>query len=327
MNRNSKNKGRCMYNEDLKKKYIVYAISISQSENLNLFERGLINCFYRSQSLELQIGKDICAFNELEARKFLKQFLSGGVLYQTFILSSLRSYVEWAIQNGVTSISKNSFSEIKVTDIDVSESYVDTMVKDENDLIDTLSNVLCDIELETIDNFRWCVFLLIFAGISFKDIFYIRQDDVNLHERVIQLGSQTYNITDGLFNVLQHYIKMTEFQKNGKNDSEYVKPIINEGYLLSNSKPYGINRDKMRHSCTSDISLIMKKCSKRLKPASIHDSGIFYRMYLKEQATGKIDCLEYLRARKIQSVVINFPNRVKKMCKLEYETWKRAFGL
>lgn len=326
MNSNINNK-RCMYNEEIKKKYIENAVLISESNNIDLFKRGIINRFCRSQELEKQMGKDIFELNKSEAKMFLEKFLGGGVAYRTTTIGTLSSYVEWAINNGYTPTKENPFSGLKYTDIDVTESYIDTMVKDEEDLIQSLDTVLCDIELDTADSFRWCVFLLIFAGISFKDIFYIKREDVNLSNRTIQLGSQSIQMSDKLFIVLKYYLSMETLQKSGKDDSEYERPIINEGYLLSNTKEYGSNREKMRLSCSSDISFVMKKCAKKLKPSSIHDSGIFYRMYLKEKETGEINCLEYLRARQTKSLVINFPERVKKICRNEYETWKKAFYL
>lgn len=322
------NNKKCeMYNEDIKRAFISNTVLLSQAQNVEQIERRLESVFIRSNLLETQIHKDIYEMDSSEARGFLSKHLCGGQEYQVATLSTFKSYVDWALQQKISTFGYNVFADIKTTEIDVSDSYADTMVKDENDLVNCLNTILLDISEETADNARWCIFLLIFSGVPFKEVFYLKKDDLDLNNRVLRYGSQTIRVSDNLCEVLHNYLNMDELQKNGKNDSEYSAKICDEGYLISNTKNYGTDRDKMRLSYTSDISTVMSNCAKKLKPATILDSGIFYRMYLNEQQTGVINCLEYLRSRKHLSLVIDNSVRAKKICEYEYKTWKKAFGL
>lgn len=317
-----------MYNPDIKNQYVSHALEVSDSQNLLKYKRNLLNRFERSAPLEEASGKDILFMTQEEIRLFLKGFLRGGKDYQVATISMIKSYCDWGISNSISPFKENWLKDIKVSDIDISASYADSMLKDESDFLACLDTTFPDVTLDTISNIFRCVLLLIFWGVDKDDVWYLKESDMNLKARVINYKSTEINMSDALFDIVSYILRMDKITKEGKT-SEYGVDIIRQGYLISNSKQYDLEEDrrKMRATYTVSLSKALSECERSLTNTTIADSGVFYRMFLNEQETGTINCLEYLRARRTQPATINAPDRVKAKCTHEYNTWKRAFNL
>lgn len=315
-----------MYNEDVKKQYIAHSILLSRSNNKEKYERGIINRFNRSECIEKEFGKDILDMKQDEFILFLEKFLRGGKEYQENTLSTIKSYCEWGIEKNISNIEFGWLSSLKISGIDVSNTYSNSMVKNEEDLIEILDNILDEVKRDTSDNVIRIIALLLFAGVQYDDIWEIKESDINLDSCEISYRGRSIYMSKKVRSLVSHNINMDSMLVTGKS-SEHMREIIKEGYLISNTKEYAGERIKMMKTYNAAISKKYGDCERAITNTTIYDSGVFSRIYEKENRTGEIDCMEYLWARRNRATTITFPDRVKMKCRYEYDLWKKAFNL
>ena len=316
-----------MYNAVVKSQYVNYAISKSESQNVKLYESSLVNRFKRSERLEAEMGKDILDMSQEELKLFLSKFLKGGKDYRINTLSMIKLYCEWGVVNNLSSIDLNWLNDLKLSNINIAQTYVDKMVSSEEELISCVNPMLDSINRDTQDNIIRCIYLLLFAGIQYDDIWYLKESDVCIQSKTINYKDKNIFMSEALYEIVAHNLSMEQLLVLGRNN-EYFRDIIREGYLISNTREYGYDRNKMKRTYTSAISKMFSKSeTKELTIRGIYDSGVFCRIYLNEKKTGEIDCLEYLWARRNNSATIDYPEHVKDKCRYEYDIWKRSFNL
>lgn len=316
-----------MYNEELKNRYIDYAIANSQALDIEAYKKLIYNRFTRSGILENEIGKDILNMSEEELILFFSQFLKGGKNYQLNTFASIKAYCVWGIKNGLSSLNAGWVYGLMLSDIELIQNYEDIMVSGEQELIACINHLLDKIDRDTQDNIIRCICLLLFSGILYDDIWFIKITDVDLINKKIAYRNRIINMSDNLYKIIQHNIKMDSLLVTGKNN-EYLRAIVNEGYLISNTKAYGPNREKIKRSFTAILSKKLSNCEeKQLTNSTIYDSGVFFRIFQNERETGEINYSEYLWARRNLTTTIDYPERVIEKCKYEYNIWKKSFNL
>lgn len=318
-----------MFNKEIKNKYIAYAVAVSDAQDIQTYKKNIINWFNRIGDFEKGFKKDMLDMTPEEIKILLGKFLKGGKLYQENNLCTLKTYCRWGIECGLSSINVNWLDNLKLSDIKIEQTYANTMVSSETELIEVIDTVLEDINRNSSDNIIRCICLLLFAGIKYDDIWYLKDSDIDLDKKIIVYKSRTIEMSDALYEILKHNRDMEEMVIVGRGrTAERISSIIHEGYVISNSKEYNGNREKMKKFYNVSISKKLSESNQKdLTNTTIYDSGVFYRIYLNEKNTGEINCLEYLWARRNRYTTIEFPERVKNRCCYEYIAWKNSLNV
>lgn len=320
-----------MYNEDLKSKFITHQLNLSTG-NIDTTKAYYINLFNRIEPYESNLEKDLSDMNEEEVSSLLCDFLSGSKNYQNSVFSFLKIYYDWAINERYSINIENPIARLTIDKIDTSSSYKNLMVKDENELRCILDEQFEPEGKETIDNLYRCIIHLLFAGIYTDEIIYVKEEDLDKVRRIIKTKHGEIKISDYLYRILTNYLEMQSFCRVVSMNKIRQDQIVRTGFLIENTvkKEKKIQpgyREKFKKSISSILSQKLVGASKELKQKNIVTSGIFCRMYGKELQTNEIDMTEYLDLKRNTVMAIENPERVLRLGKQEYLTWKRAFEL
>lgn len=320
-----------MFAPERKKAYIDNYMAASQSADLKNYETYITNFFNRLEPHEAEIGKDFADMNRDEVVKVLTNFLSGSYTYQNAVKSLLSGYYDWSIASGASIHFENPLVSISLSDIDISESYANTMVVDEAELNKYLDEAFRDLSDESPDNIARCFVLLCYAGLSQEEAVFLREDDVDLSRKEIKIRKRTIPLSESQFAVIKHVMEATHILHNIKS-AQREDEITKTGFVLENSssltKKNELNyRENWIKSLRVMVSRSLANCSKPITLTSITMSGIFNRMYLHEQATGEVSAAEYLHFKRANARTVNLPESARLACEEEYRMWKRAFDL
>lgn len=320
-----------MFNENQKKSYIDFYIKVANSRNTKSVKAYLIRLFNKLEKYEQNLNKDLSMMDQEELKYTLSEFLKGSIATQSSVKSTLGNYFNWCLQNNLTLLNENYINNIAIDTVDSFEFYKQDTVSNEEELRDVLNEVLKPVEADTIDNLYRLYCHLLFNGVSYKNIFYLKECDVSLKNKTINDNGNIIYMSDILYKLIKYYLDMIYFfqQKKG---GVYALLIPRTGYLLENSVPLERKlqdgfREKFRKSFVTSLSIKLKDSFKNLNSTNIYNSGVFYRIYLKESKTGEIDLIEYLNDKKGNLITIESPTTVKKRATTEYLAWKKAFNL
>lgn len=96
-----------MYNKEIKERYL------NTIENKNV----ALNGFQRSQLIENMLNKDLCNFSEKEIDEMLLMIDTPSVHLLNSIMSSYRTYTDWAITNNLVDDGINHYRNVSVEDL------------------------------------------------------------------------------------------------------------------------------------------------------------------------------------------------------------------
>lgn len=318
-----------MYNEKIKNGYIDYFLTASSSRDIDKMRRSLVNLFNRLEEQETLFKKDFLQMDRDEIISLLSNFLRGGKDYQATTMSMLSQYFNWGLKEKLTKLNENVLIGLKISSLDVSSSYANSMVKNEQDLIDCLDTIYYPLEENMVDNLQRCFLMLAFTGIDTKDILMLKTDDIDLENSLIYYMNRKIEMSEYVRKVVRYVMEMTTMCKALKNGVIREIRIVRNGYVIENT----INdasleyRKSLKSTFNTSISAKLSSCERALTQQKIIDSGIFSRIYSKELSGHGIDCSEYLFNRRNNIKTIESPDRVADQCIKEYSIWKKAFNL
>ena len=307
---------RKLFNEEQKLKYI--DTKIISMANEEIAKKDLMNLFYRLASIERELNKDVCDFSHQEITDNMYKLFCTSTGYQMTIISSLRSYVSWCIENGYSHDKENRFVGMLPSDFDIAKSYKMCMVKDENQLTEYCDIMFRDINEDTNDNMYRLITYLLFYGVPFIKQFDIKVDDYDYDTRTLTFGDYQIKVSETCHDIIDYVINQDEIVVNSRKGKEvkglYSKAIDKRGYLIEFSSD---NRQNTKATSKVQLSYRYSDLQNILKydvsitPTSIMKSGEFCRAYEIEKTDGE-------RAVEFSA---------NKHTMQEYRTWKRAFDL
>lgn len=341
-----------MYNEPQKLLYIESYLKKSKIKNKEIRHRNMRNFFDRIQDIEKHFDKDFSMFDCEEVKTALAVVCRRSVKYQKTVLSELRGYVEWCIDNECSLDFENRLIGITTDDIDMVASYKINMFKDEAELNSALNMVLTPIQEDTSNNILRAMFHLLFNGISYNEIFDIRSNQVDLEKQIIHLSNRNVNISSMCRDRLKYVMGMYEFFSAPKFDANNVEPadeetfgfcskkasrpgvkkypIVKNGYAIENSKRDRASMPAIYRPIISNAFAALRQAKGDMITTTTGDiimSGIFYRIFENEKKSGELDFSEYI-------IMANLDNKNEyglsaslRDAESLYMGWKAAFEL
>lgn len=319
-----------MYNCQQKESYIDAVIELSLSKEAEKNRIAMINFFNRLEVVEDDIGKDFSMMNFDEIKLVLSVLCRRTIKYQITVISNLKRYLQWCITNGCSLDRENRLICIKPTDVDYSLSHKMSMVKDEEQLGAYLDIVLKVMKEETSDNMYRTILYLVFSGFNLSEIIEITDDKVDIENGTIRHNENLVQLSEKCIEIVKYYKGMTHFVAAVGNNSERSIEIIKTGHLIERTVKSRISMKETLSVSISNIFTELKEHEGHLLSITLNNlwlSGVFYRMYEKEVSTGMLCFDEYLM--KFQDSINGAysPSIIEDECRLEYERWKKAFGL
>lgn len=320
-----------MFNTSQKEEYIDYVLSFNSSEErLEQNRTQLVNFFNRLEEAEELIQKDIAMMNFSEMQTVLPVLFRRTIKYQTVVISNLRKYLSWCIENGYSLDSENRLLGVRPIDLNSTENYKFSMVKDEDQLEKYCEDFLQEWGNESVENMYRILFHVVFNGILFDEVIWIKDDQVDLENLTIFLSDRQIKISKLCAGWIKKYKNMNYYTSSLGERGTRNLPIVKKGYLLERTVA---SRESMKTSMPAYISKLFarlkaeKKSVVTLTLNSIWLSGVFYRMFVEECNSGKIICDEYIERYKGSNVVTYTPSISIEECRVEYTRWKNEFKL
>lgn len=318
-----------MYNEELKTRFIAdYA-------NEKSTYRATTRILRRLEKYEKQWGADFCTKSTEELRPVVDEVT--GMRYEStvVVLSILREYVKWCINNGVPGACDGMLS-IRVAGIG---NIKKRMVASPLHLKTYLDTILHPVDEGTIDNTYRCFFWMIYAGVDENYVMSISKRNIDLKNREIRCGSNYYPIYPEALDSFESVVKLKKFKyihPNYKKEEPTYKERIPGNSILR-----GVSSDKvlvkLKEQITARITRAIAdgKTELRLSSNRAALSGIFYRLYDRERAGLPISFTEFATMRVAKNTPDVFKDkketdkRIKKAerdLENDYARWKLAFS-
>jgi len=315
-----------MYNPAIKEQYIEDHLLHCASKNPEAIRKGDIIFFNKIGKAEEEFDIDIARADYEVLIIMLGLLCSGSAAYQRVFLSNLKKYIDWCIINGKTQNTENSLFNTTIENIDFSQSYSQSMVKDENHLIDYLDVVLKGVNEGNVDIFNRTCFLLMWNGFTMKEIVDLKTTQFDAINHYITTNGQKILISDACFESLNILLKTKGWYfTGGFSKVRYVSKIESD-FLVNNTSE---KRKNINVYLMQNISKINKYYKQQMKQqiflncSNIIKSGIFYRMYQNELNNIPIDLSEYVKRFNSKGSIGSYESNIK----IEYENWKKAFSL
>ena len=150
-----------MFNEKQKEQFINYKTNISNTD-INSYKTNLKNFFNRLEKLEFEINKEFSQMSKDEMFNAVSKFLTGGINYQRSDLNLLCQYLNWCDQENKLNLKENILMGKSVKEFNISASYANILLKDENELANILDEALQPLDADTVDNNYRCFLHLLF---------------------------------------------------------------------------------------------------------------------------------------------------------------------
>lgn len=332
-----------MYNEPQKLLYIESYLKSSNVKDKETRLGSMCNFFNRIQEPEVSLDKDFSMFNYEEIKMALAIICRRSVRYQKSVLSELRGYLEWSIDNGLSLDCENRLIGITPSDIDIVASYRINMFGNETELNLALDKILTPMQEDTSNNILRAILHLLFNGVSYNAVFDIRSSEVDFENNIIHLHGRDIKISVMCCNILRYVMGMYEFfeaprfdtgnidsQLAGLNRSARKFSIVKSGYAIENSRD---NRSAMPLTYKPIITkafAALKAMNRDMISTTIGDivtSGIFYRIFENEKENGEPDFSEYFIVAKQDDKNEYGLAASLRDAEAQYYGWKKAFGL
>lgn len=308
-----------MFNEDLKVKFIE---ECSETEDSAYRMRRL---FKIAEKYERAWGADICTKGENELSSAIEDMIGIRSGAQLTHLSMLRRYARWCLRNevpgacdGLLKIHEVGLKKIKtrmVSGPKQLQEYFDYAFPPEFDC--------------RIDNVYRCFFWMAFAGMDEKDTSRVTVKDVDLRNMVIRLDGREYSLHKEAVPAFRHLCTADSFLCDFVRYEKIVKRVAGDQVLRGIRGDDGVNTDSIRRSALRKLSVAFETSDEKIKLSykNMQLSGIFYRIYEKEKATGRYDFSEYFA--ELFKDKLDLTDRRKAQAKEEFENdylrWKAAF--
>lgn len=321
-----------MYNEEIKEMYLTYYADHSGSKRVEEEVSFLRTKFdLLEEQIETPIGKDVCNLTREEVISNLGKVLPARRSSSMRILSLIRVYTQFCVDNNLLGCKVNVYNDIKLNDIS-GWSVGSMLIKDELMLTNIMNTICRPIEEDYVDNLYRVVYHLLFYGFSLEDVVDLKWTDYNEQTKTIfyPKRNMTVQVSDLAHQAIMYTHDMTSVKLAKPHSSFSIVAVFGEEYILKRCRKDRTNYAQFLVDRTSRYDRLISKANYKIRftPFCIMQSGIFWRVYQNELKTGNADFTEFVNFRLRQTSTR--PNAVREAyvtARDEYDGWKRHYGL
>lgn len=321
-----------MYNSEIKEEFIK---SIQSESTRSVVRYTLESTAKYEESLE----KDLIFFSSEEIDNIITSEFGTSSASRTARVSFIRMYFRWASNNGMN----NNIQSLKGLSTNVSSSaMMDKYVFSPAHLSAYLDAVFDSIDLDTVDIISRALFWMAFCGVPIKDVETLKTNCVIEKDGGMMAAGIFYPLYDDALDVVVKLSKMKQFRLYNKiYASKYaLRDRSDSDYLLRGIKRKD-NKDvsdgKRHRSVMSDASKKLKAAMKdgiissTMTYETVRKSGVFYKMYLREQAGIDVNFTTWIMSELSEkhniddkeSIKTTLKNR-RRLMNADYKAWKEA---
>lgn len=318
-----------MYNEDSKLRFLKEKYHGDSSTAI--FAKRLLEA---CEKYEREWGCDICTKSTEEVTPVLEEITGLRNASKWARMTVLRSYAKWCIENDIP----GACDGILYAKCDGIEKVRKQMVRDPEHLQRVLDSVFKDEHECTIEDIYRSYCWMVYSGIDERTAFMIEASDVNLNSMEICRDGKTFKIYNQARRALHSAVYATEFQwVAGSSKDGIAKPRKRApGALILRGFRGDVTPLVMRAQLSRSVKLAYagKEDKIEISYMRLRLSGIFYRIYEQEIATGKVDFSavvdEFMSGREYnlssgRNTIDSKRRRIEKDYMLDYQMWKAAF--
>ncbi|MFS0560484.1 site-specific integrase [Terribacillus sp. 179-K 1B1 HS] len=271
-----------LYNYEMKKAFFEHLKQTYNEETVKVYMHSL----KRAEEMESFLDKDLSTFTE---QQILEVIMAGDHASETAArsaLTHLRSYINWAIQNGLTSSNINMADRITTNHLQTAISHNKKFHITEKDL-NELENNLINAQDRV-------VVRLIFEGVfgrQFAELRNLKKGDINEIDNSILLTDlkkeqRKITVSSKCMQTIREALEEDMYAYNNGKSTTSVKeaPLLDNGYIIRH-KLAGRNREGSHEPIPSfhiyRIFDVLKIVSKNpyLDPNKVKQSGQLYYGY------------------------------------------------
>ena len=317
-----------MYNKEQKERFIQ---ECSRTKLAAMLSASLFNA---SEEYEKKFKCDICDMSEDQLRKMVGVLngLQGRTAAEK--MNILVDYESWCIKNGITP----ERDELRINTVAVDDIGISTlktqMVSTPKELQKQLNVYFLPEEKETVDNIYRAYFWLAFSGLNQDDIYKLRSSNIDFKNMCIEFTQRFYPIYTEEVKCLKNCTELKEFVSVNPNYAQTKQTRYNSDILFRGTRGL-YSQSSLMMMVSRRIKSVNKKSGTGLSYKRVWFSGMFYRMYEREQlgfpvnfrplAEELISGKEYDFS-KTKSTKGSVVGRKAKEMEDSYHRWKLAFN-
>lgn len=294
----------------------VQSIRKTHSEQVVLRTQSRLSQFLKIAN---ENGLDLININKDEAVTIVENMSIMGHSYLSDVDNTLVRFLNWCHKNEYRE--NETIARFDYDEIDLSKSIGRTHFKNAADFASFLDKYYEPLSANLIENSHRTFLWLLYLGVNTKDVLTVMKQDVVLNKsnHYIIYKNNKINIPSEALRTFEYAIDAHSFVKtfrNGYKIIEYTNPNTLVGY--SGGRPF----NTIQHYINlKELEPIDKG---KLRFNIVIRSGLYFRMYLKEQSNQKLDYLEIVQD---GSHDMRYYRRLEKYLINDYRDWKRAFNL
>ncbi|SNZ10008.1 hypothetical protein SAMN05421503_1462 [Terribacillus aidingensis] len=281
-----------LYNNEMKEAFLRHLEKTHNEETAKVYMYSL----KRAKEMEEFLNKDLSTFTE---KQILEVIMAGDHASETAarsVLTHLRSYINWAIVNGLTSSNINMADRITTDHLKTAIGHNKKFHITEKDLIE-LENNLVNAQDKV-------VVRLIFEGVfgkQFAEIRNLKKDDIDTTNNSILLTDlkneqRNLKVSSTCIKVIKDALDQENYEYNNGKSTTSVKdaPLLDNGFVIR-QKLAGRNREGSNEPIPSfhiyRIFDVLKTVTNNpyLDPNKVRQSGQLYCGYKHLMDGGTLD--------------------------------------
>lgn len=315
-----------MYNQEIKQGFIKSrAKTVAEEHNL-------LGFFSKTEPFEQSVGHDLGVFSREELQECFNSFADfqrGTVLLQR---SYYKAYVRYLRKHKLPA--KDVSEEIELVFDDICSRLVGSPEHLENEL----DLRYLPAENGSVDFVFRAYFWLAYSGVREDDLPILTADNLNLREMMVSIGNRSYELYDQAVLCLRYCAEMQSFNVYSEaRGTSYVRimPRVNGNQLLRGTRGLVCDR-AWRHRLSVYHPIKERAQLPMLLYRYVWRSGIFYRMYQREQIGIPVDFADtadlFFEGKQYEQrpYPLTMGQRKQRLCKRlseEYMSWKSRFAL
>lgn len=319
-----------MFNQEVKDAFIE---QFSESEPVR--KRCLL-VFNKIGITEEALGKDMSLFTNDEMSEALaeKASLRRSTLYQTTRI--INEYLKWMRGRGERVVC-DCVSEL---DDNVVQNYRNKMVFGIENLLELFDLIFGNFCEDGVYIIYRCYLWLAFIGVNIDEVNDIRTRDVDLDYMRVIVNGREYPLYKESIEDFRKAKTLKEFRMMNTMfpDKEIMMQREDGDRLLRKLKKSGMGKNNENRGLGSTLTRYTKaaidsgKTKVKLSYSNVKLSGLFYRMYLREEMGFPVD-FKIIAEMDIANEDIHGERRVKKKARIvrdyknDYAIWKKAYEL
>lgn len=292
--------------------------------------KAVKSLFSDTYPLEQELNKDISEFKLDEYNKFLKDGKTHFTNPEKLTLVILKEYVKWCSKHDYRTT--NDLFNITLSD---SEQIKTFMVGSPEDLQNKIDRLFEKEEEETIDNVYRAYIWMIYMGLDKEEAAQITNNNIEEDEdgsRYIFKDNTYYKMYELSFPAFKNCETLKQFRVYHRNpDYEVFKNRAQGDLILRGIRTPNVGVDT--------IQKVVRRRAKEERAKDYHYkfaytdsdiclSGMFYRIYLREQRGFEADFTAIAKKRFKNEFTENQSLRLKNLkrkYRVKYEKWKLTF--